>query len=486
MRRVWIGVWALLGTVVACGGDGSSPNAPPPEGVPAQDGGAPESAVEAGRPDPTPVQLRQAQEVRDYAAALKDGTACAVPLDWSALAETSAQSVLHGDGSDRAVFRALMQVQLGVPQGHQTLVFAGCGKAGATPWAQSTWYGVCGRPRGDGVVVTYTNPASRLGLNKGDLVLATDRHAAGPDFLEAVASEPVCGSSVPSASARRERAAASLFGVLEPGMTLTVRAPSGAERTVHVPSRDAASEWCSAPFGGFEDFEAKVTTRPDGIAVVRVPGFLSSLHPLPQPLTSSAYQKWIADYVERLRVAIEPVKNAPGIVWDARSNTGGSAEVALAIVAGFPGAKSGVVSKGFKRVPGSSPFAYGTAPISTYSYSLTAGGPLAHAGKVAVLVDGLTYSAGDFFAHASRHNSSAIVVGRPSAGAFGYGGNAATKVSGPPDFSFTVDGMKSVDANGKPLDGTSIVPDLAVEYDPADLVEGVDTVLEAAAKALLQ
>lgn len=311
------------------------------------------------------------------------------------------------------------------------------------------------------------------------------KHPAGKDFLAKIALEPICGSSVPSLSARTERAAASLFGVVEPGMMLTVRAPDGSTRTVKAPARDAESEWCSSPFGGFEDFEAKVTTRPDGIAVVRMPGFLASSHPLPSPLTQSAYNTWIAEYVERLRVAIEPVKNAPGIVWDARANTGGSSEVALAIVAGFAGAHSGVVSRGMKRVPGSVPFAYQPTPIASFSFAVTAGGPLATTGKVAVLVDGLTYSAGDFFAYGARHFSNALVVGRPSAGAYGYGGNAATEVTGPPGFTFTVDGMKSVDASGAALDGQSITPDLVVEYDPADLAKDVDTVLEAAVKKLL-
>ena len=434
--------------------------------------------------EPTATQVRQAQDVRDYVDALKNRTACTAPVDWTKLSDDSATAVLTGDGSDREVFRALLRVQLAVPEGHQGLSLGSCGQPGAAPYANSTWFGTCGRPYADGVVVTSTSAESKLGLSKGDVVIGTDRHAAGKDFLENIALEPLCGASVPTTSARIERAAASLFGIIEPGMTLTVRAPSGAIRTVTVPEREAQSASCSAPFGGFEDFEATVTTRPDGLAVVRVPGFMSSAYPLPVPTTAASYKQWVDAYVERLRVALEPVKDAPGIIWDARSNHGGAAEVALAIVGGFATATSGVVSNGFQRLAGTFPFAYQANAVSSYSFSVTAGGPLVTTGKIAVLVDGLTYSAGDFFAYGARHFSKALIVGRPSAGAYGFGGYPTTSVAGPPHFSFSVDAMKSTAPDGKALDGVSVMPDIAVEYGPGDLAMNVDTVLETAAAAL--
>ena len=41
------------------------------------------------------------------------------------------------------------------------------------------------------------------------------------------------------------------------------------------------------------------------------------------------------------------------------------------------------------------------------------------------------------------------------------------------------------DTNGAPLEDRSVQPDLIVEYEPADLAAGIDTVLEAVATALL-
>ncbi len=39
--------------------------------------------------------------------------------------------------------------------------------------------------------------------------------------------------------------------------------------------------------------------------------------------------------------------------------------------------------------------------------------------------------------------------------------------------------------DGTPLEGMEVIPDVVVEYDPADLAGGVDTVLEAAVGELL-
>ena len=46
---------------------------------------------------------------------------------------------------------------------------------------------------------------------------------------------------------------------------------------------------------------------------------------------------------------------------------------------------------------------------------------------------------------------------------------------------FDYDVNRCVDADtGEPLEGKATKPDVEVEYDPADLVAGVDTLLEAA------
>ncbi|MEO6950286.1 MAG: S41 family peptidase [Polyangia bacterium] len=458
---------------------------------PVDDGGVGDAAIagDAGCTDDGGCGAKQAGQallVHEYADAFQAGTACAAPIDWTALANGAAQTVLDGDGSSAVLYRAMRSIQLGVPEGHQELFYPGCGDEGSTPYQESTWYGVCGRPHGNAVVVTQARSGNTLGLAVGDQIVGTSRWTAGATFFDQIAKEPVCGSSMPSVGAQHENAAASLFGLVRAGDTLTVQDVGGTLRTVTAPTHDAMSAWCIAPFGGVDDFEAKAMTRGDGVVVIRVPGFLSSAHPLPDPATQASYAQWVSDYVARLATTLDGVKDAPAIVWDARSNTGGSPEVALAIVAGMPGAKAGVLSKGFRRVEGSDPFAYQPAPIASYSFNATVGGPLAYGGKVAVLIDGLTYSAGDFFAYAVHHFSGALLVGRPSAGAFGYGGSASVTIGTPPEFAYTVDFMKSVDDQGVPLEANEVMPDLVVEYDPADLAAGRDTVLEAAVSALLK
>ena len=367
----------------------------------------------SGSPEPTPAQLRQAQEVRDYAAALKDGTACAAPLDSGAPAQTSAQSVLHGDGSDRAVFRALVQVQLASLQADRTLVFAGCGKAGATPWHEHVvrrlWATARRRCRGH-----VHEPGEPARLEQG-------RSRAGD-------RPPRRRPGLPRR--RRERASLRLV------RTLRVRAPR-AHRSITLRSAragndadgpraerrraDGASSVARCSIGmvlravrRVEDFEVKVTTRPDGIAVVRVPGFLSSLHPLRSPSRCRRIKSGLPITWNGCASRSNRSERA-GIVWDARSNTGGSAEVALAIVAGFPGAKSGVVSKGFKRVPGSSPFALRMRPYRRIpAFSPQAGRSLM-AAKWRFSSTAHVQRGGLLRARVET-NSSAIIVGRTERG----------------------------------------------------------------------
>jgi hypothetical protein len=74
----------------------------------------------------------------------------------------------------------------------------------------------------------------------------------------------------------------------------------------------------------------------------------------------------------------------------------------------------------------------------------------------------------------------------PSAGAFG-GPGPLFDVDGPPALLANYDVNQCVDAlTEEPLEGHAVVPDVIVEYDPADLAAGIDTVLEAAVALVVE
>ncbi len=57
---------------------------------------------------------------------------------------------------------------------------------------------------------------------------------------------------------------------------------------------------------------------------------------------------------------------------------------------------------------------------------------------------------------------------------------------GDPAVYFSIDANRCARADAHaPLEGRSVQPDIVVEYDPQDLANGVDTVMERAAEELL-
>jgi C-terminal processing protease CtpA/Prc len=156
--------------------------------------------------------------------------------------------------------------------------------------------------------------------------------------------------------------------------------------------------------------------------------------------------------------------------------------VGLAIVGGFASARATNVSYCKTRIPGSSPPDF--YPDQYAPYEVTVGGPFAYAGKVAVVTDGLAYSAGDYFPLAVVRASDAPLIGTSTAGAYG-GGRAPIDLDGPPKLTCNYDPTGCFDAaDDAPLEGAPPAPTVAVEYDPADLAAGKDTMIERAVQAL--
>jgi C-terminal processing protease CtpA/Prc len=279
---------------------------------------------------------------------------------------------------------------------------------------------------------------------------------------------------------RRTSGAASFFGVVPAGTKLTVRSPSGATRDVTVPAEaDATVTSCYETFGRSRAVYAEATVRPDGVAVIRLPSFFPWDKPFPQTTDPAVLQQFIADYQAEVVAVFDTVKNAPGIVWDVRANGGGITTVGLAIASGFPTARATTVSYCRARARGGS-----LLPDRYAIYDVAPGGPFAYAGKVAVVADGLAYSAGDYFPYAVLRATDVPVIGSATAGAFGAsGGNLS--VMGPPSLTAIYDANRCLDAmNDAPLEARPPTPTIPIDYEPADLAAGKDTLLERAVLAL--
>lgn len=420
----------------------------------------------------------QAASIGKLVDDLSASTAWHLPVDVTDVKARETRAVLKGDATDAPFFGAAWSVLNAFPQGHQALFSNDPSLCGKTiPLQHTSRFGVCGRPSKDGLAILVAKQGNKLGLARGDVVLRAGDDE-GEAIYEAAFRRPVCGNTFPAASGRRTSGAASFFGVVPAGTKLTVRAPSGATREITVPAEsDAAATDCYEPFARSRALYAEATTRPDGVAVIRLPSFFP--FDKTAPTTNAGLQQFIDDYQAEIVRVFDTVKTAPGIVWDVRANGGGITLVGLAIVAGFPSARATNLSYCRYRTRG------GALDSQRYAaYAVTPGGPFAYGGKVAVVSDGMAYSAGDYFPYAVRRASDAPLVGAASAGAFGAaGGNLS--VSGPPALTAVFDANRCLDAaNDAPLEGNPVPPTVAVDYDANDLAAGKDTVLERAVQAL--
>ena len=144
------------------------------------------------------------------------------------------------------------------------------------------------------------------------------------------------------------------------------------------------------------------------------------------PVSQTDVNALIQQMMDAVRTEFDTVKSAPAIVWDARANYGGITPVGLAITDGMPSARATQLSYCTARIGGTDPPEFDTQRYA--EYQITPGGVFAYTGKVAVIIDGLDYSAADYFALAIRSATDTKLVGSPTAGAYGGSGIFARSV----------------------------------------------------------
>ena len=448
-------------------------------------------------------QKAQVSALEIYADHLRDHTGYSLELDFAGLKAAAAHMIYLGEGSDYTFAKAIYSVYRAVPQGHSALGlgpldWSQCYEPnGVAPLRGNSWYGVCARAAGDSSIITFADEMNPMGLGAGDRVVAIMRDGEtweGPELLERVSREPLCDGGVPSDSGRADYNALHVFAIIKPGDSIEVQHPDESLEVIDVPERgDLIS--CTDPFRREERKELFAShQRMDGVVVVILPTLGSHAdHPFPQPLNLKKYRDWNAEAIELLNQDLAKYKDIQGIVWDIRGNRGGSAEYGMGIF-GSLGTEAGGLGTCHARVVASSPPEFSDAVEYPFPYQVFVDEPLpeiAFKGKQAIVADGLSVSAADWTLH--RATQLGIpVFGHGGTGAYGYQTGASfVSLSLEPveGEHFGVDsyisGARCLDSEGELLEGHAPVS-VMLDYDPQDLADGVDTLVEAAVEDLLQ
>ena len=443
----------------------------------------------------TETQKLQGEQIASYIEQVRNYSGHPYPADWEALQSEAIQEMLKYQDPKEGLMRGAIRFQRSLRQGHQSLYFGEqaafdlCGETTGLPYHAQTFYaGVCGQADDNGILVTGAPAGNALGLQPGELVVGTLKWGKGKRLYESLAAEPACTTrNSPTLESERSVSASTFFGLIDEGMKLRVRGLNGQHRWITVPAREASitsgDDFCLDPFGGYNYVRAELTMRNDGVAVIRT----STLRPKPW-VDGDDYFVKVQEFIDEAANVVAQVPDGAPIIWDIRGNSGGSAEVAAGIVAGMPGAVSTDIGRLYLRRFNTDPFEWYDTPAISFPMTVSDTNPINHRNHpTAVLIDGLTVSAGDYFAYAAKNYANALIVGPSSTnGQYGFGGWNIFDVPGPElTLSHRVDPTYATDGDNNTLERTNVQPDLKVPYNRQDVANGIDTVLEAAAAALL-
>jgi carboxyl-terminal processing protease len=170
---------------------------------------------------------------------------------------------------------------------------------------------------------------------------------------------------------------------------------------------------------------------------------------------------------EEFGKALAALADAPGLVIDLRGNGGGEARMVQEIAGNF-----------FERETYCGGFRARDGAVQRYN---TLPAPDPYRGAVVILVDEESASASEGFTAFMQESGRARVVGRQTAGStLNRGGRREFKGGGRLFFST----RSYLTPSGRELEGTGVLPDVAVPLTLADLRAGRDAALEAAQSLL--
>ena len=276
--------------------------------------------------------------------------------------------------------------------------------------------------------VCEEGPAARAGLRRGDVLLAVN-------------GQPLPREGVDQALLRTALLRQAMRGDSGGSVTLTVQqGPDSAPEDVAL---------AYGPVAGCDGWQIGVLNREPYIGYIRVPDFGGDAD---------------VNIQEGIRL-LEEDGPLEGLVVDVRHNPGGNADRSIAVFTTGVFGEVGPLRQG--------------ATQTTYRIR----GPVRwnETTPVAVLTDGSSHSAAEYFSTAMQQSGRALIVGQPTAGnTEGITGFSL------PDGSLIRLAVSTLQLpDGSTLEGTGVLPDLSVPLGLWGLREMPDLQLRAATQALL-
>ncbi|MBT9557301.1 MAG: hypothetical protein IV100_14775 [Myxococcales bacterium] len=176
--------------------------------------------------------------------------------------------------------------------------------------------------------------------------------------------------------------------------------------------------------------------------------------------------------ITALRAAFEQATAYDAAILDLRANPGGYVTIYVELAAWVSAEPILLYSCRNKVGPGPDDF------TDRYDYYSTPDGSLQFDGKLAIFASARSFSAADFTTQwmGATGAGRARVFGAPTGGGFGSG--PATPLG--QGWNAAMNNLECVNAEGVPLEGNAPPVDQPVSYTRQDIIDGVDTIVEAA------
>lgn len=317
----------------------------------------------------------------------------------------------------------------------------------------------------DGELLVYRTQEGS-GFQPGDQVISIDGRSAEEALFD-LELQPRCSISASTTAMKRSSLVDGLLLRAPTDKEAVIQRLNGHEVTVPLQHLPLTPSWlpCDGRVG-----LTQVTEAPYGIRHTILEGNILYIT-FPFFGGYSAQGEFVAQpMIDALREIFETAPLHAGLILDLRSNMGGAPLVYMALASWLFDEPTTLFTCRTRMGPDHADHGESWNMESIPDPTLHYGGPLA------VLANPRTFSAGDFSTGFLSGTGRAKLFGAPSGGGFGNGGT----VTGPEGWTLGFNDILCADLQGNLLEGHPPPVDFPVSYDPQDLAQGVDTVIEQA------
>jgi|SRR5687768_11303418 len=294
-------------------------------------------------------------------------------------------------------------------------------------------------------------PAARAGVKVGWVV-----RKIGDQTAEDIGKRADrVGSQYPKNARNALAARRGLYGAAGSTVTLELRDENNRTRKLELTRR--RDPGMPAKFGNLPTFFTRFSARPierEGVSVGLI-----------------WFNVWMTNMTARLDSAVDRMRGSDGIIVDLRGNPGGLGALSMGVAGHFVDSARSLGAMNTRG--GKLQFKINPRRVSTAGERV-----VPFSGPVAILMDELSGSTSEVFAGGLQSLGRVRVFGTKSMGAV-LPAQAEKLPNGDILYHAIAD---FVTADGTLLEGRGVIPDEQVSLKRADLLEGRDTVLEAAMK----